>query len=84
MSITFFLRKYHRHNLRPIVVVHAQAGSPKGLATESGELESDIHTVAAGKKRPEVAWTLRPLRFLVGAQRLELWTDGLRVRCSTN
>ena len=21
---------------------------------------------------------------MVGAQRLELWTDGLRVRCSTN
>ena len=23
-------------------------------------------------------------RNVVGAQRLELWTDGLRVRCSTN
>ena len=27
---------------------------------------------------------MRFVKGLVGAQRLELWTDGLRVRCSTN
>ncbi len=36
------------------------------------------------KVKPCPASTVTGFRNVVGAQRLELWTDGLRVRCSTN
>ena len=35
-------------------------------------------------KKNTAGQCLQCFGYLVGAQRLELWTDGLRVRCSTN
>lgn len=58
----------------------SEVAKPIATPVLGGMVSSLVHVLIV----TPVIWTLLKERELVGRQRLELWTRGLKVRCSTN